>query len=87
MLLLLTTDPKSKFAQFTAQNAARWWTLGFPDLLRQLRHHTEACEEIANGVYLTLQWPGDIVVVPTHWAHATLNLADSIAVALEYSNL
>jgi hypothetical protein len=40
-----------------------------------------------SGVRLALQWPGDVVVIPTHWAHATLNLADVIAVALEYDNL
>ena len=30
-----------------------------------------------------LQAPGDIVVVPESWAHAVLNLADTVAIALE----
>lgn len=33
--------------------------------------------------YVALQAPGDVVVVPRHWAHAVLNLADTVAVALE----
>jgi hypothetical protein len=30
-----------------------------------------------------LQEAGDLVVLPEHWGHAVINLADSIAVALE----
>ena len=33
--------------------------------------------------FMFVQEPGDIVFVPRHWGHAVLNLADSIAVALE----
>lgn len=33
--------------------------------------------------YLFLQGPGDVVYVPQHWGHAVLNLADSVAVAIE----
>jgi hypothetical protein len=31
--------------------------------------------------YVALQEPGDVVVVPAHWGHAVLNLADSVAKA------
>ena len=33
--------------------------------------------------FVVVQGPGDVVVVPRHWAHAVLNLADSVAIALE----
>jgi hypothetical protein len=33
--------------------------------------------------YLFFQGPGDVVYLPSHWGHATLNLADVVGVALE----
>jgi len=33
--------------------------------------------------YAFLQEPGDVVVVPEHWGHAVLNLADTLAAAME----
>lgn len=33
--------------------------------------------------YAALQQPGDVLVVPEHWGHAVLNLADSFAIAIE----
>jgi hypothetical protein len=32
---------------------------------------------------LFLQEPGDLVYVPSHWGHAVLNLADTVALAYE----
>lgn len=33
---------------------------------------------------IVLQKPGDVLYVPEHWAHAVLNLADSVAVSVEF---
>lgn len=82
--------PSSAFAQFTVQSSLRWWMLRFPKIVRQLAvHHHRSNTSAApdHGVRLVLQWPGDVVIVPEHWSHSVLNLADSIAVALEYANI
>jgi hypothetical protein len=37
-------------------------------------------------VFECTQGPGEVVYVPRMWAHATLNLADTVCLACEFTN-
>ena len=75
-------------AEFAQAHAADWFTGAYAEQLREWRAGAAA----ARGGALSppppphlrfLQEPGDIVFVPRAWGHAVLNLADSLAFAIE----
>ena len=42
-------------------------------------------ELIKQGIgYEIIQYPGDVIFVPTGWVHMTINLCDTIAIAQEF---
>ena len=59
-------------ARFTNEHPLAW-------LARQVSR--EAGDGVAFQV--ALQRPGDTVYIPEHWSHAVINLANSVAVAME----
>ena len=77
--------PSSPHSYFMIRNAAQWWREGLADMLASHQQRKE--KHAPMDFKLVLQWSGDIVVIPDSWSHATLNLADTVAVALEYGDL
>ena len=47
------------------------------------RDGDDAALRAGQHVRFVVQAPSDVVVVPEHWSHLVINLASSIAVALE----
>ena len=66
-------------ARYSREPAASWFAETWPALRSELDARNASYVEFA-------QEAGDIVVAPEHWAHAVLNLADSLAVAVEMVN-
>ena len=64
-------------AAFADGSALAFWR----SFLRSARSDSDPAG--AAACFLFLQGPGDAVYLPPHWGHATLNLADSVGVALE----
>jgi hypothetical protein len=56
----------------TGMPMAQWYDQFYP----KLQHSLREC----------VQYPGDIVYVPTDWYHGIINLKDSIGMAVEFGH-